>query len=202
MVAADQRVKDKNTKKPNTKTETPKPALTKKAYELLSYLRCHKSIFFPGQGFNSTTVALTLKNDTGRCLIPEEEIETNRVHLPGATALKIILEKQEELVGKAWGVIEEKQGGLSEEVEKILKYDLEVFLRVISYAVGANCRNYIARNNFEMAKMLYDELGVGHTVMADAIEAMKMGLMNELDEEESKTKVDKVFGVVIDDLRK
>lgn len=175
--------------------------LTAKAQELLGYLRCHKSIFLPGVGFNSTTISLMRKNDTGKCVVPLDEIETNRSHLPGASAIEVVVKKEQEIVEMGWNAA--KKAGIKggEPVEKIVKYDMTTFLRVISYAVGAQCTNYVHENNLLMVKMLYSELGVPSTNVAKGIEAMKKAVIADTKDQSVSGSTSDVFDVVINFLK-
>lgn len=140
--------------------------LSAKATDLKSYIRAHKSIFYPGEGFLAMASALTRKNDTGRCLIPAVELETNAHILPGRVAAEYILNSAEELVKAA---IEQVGADKGTQAEEIVTYDMNYVLRVTSYAVAVGSLNFIDANNLGMMRELHQEVGINAKRFSKAV---------------------------------
>lgn len=152
-----------------TEPATTTTTLSLKARELLSYVRGHKSIFHPGDGFTATHCALFRKNDTGRCFTPLVELATNAHMLPAGSVAAMMVVQEDSLVETAVEAVFEKYPMLrdDETLLEIVSFDLRYLLRVISYGAACQSTDFIHTNNIGMMKMLHEE--VGFPVNADQI---------------------------------
>lgn len=149
-----------------------KVEISRHARDLRGYLRAHKSIFSPGAGFLAQVITLTRKNDTGRMLIPADELETNSHLLPGRAAAEYILENSEKLVETAAEQVIAAIPDVSEEVAEIVRYDLGYVLRVTSYAVAVQATDFVHDNNLAMMQELHLEVNIPAAVFCDAVKKM------------------------------
>lgn len=152
--------------------------LTTRARDLISYVRGHKSIFDPGEGFASTQITLTRKNDTGRSCIPADEIETNAHVLPGADVAHFVQANSERLLNDAVAAAYRVQPALEHDpsLADIVTNDLGIIIRVVSYAIAVASPNFIHPNNIGIMAALHDEVGFSTdarnaalTTLSDAI---------------------------------
>ncbi|OSX74897.1 hypothetical protein BU14_0262s0014 [Porphyra umbilicalis] len=150
-------------------------SMTPEATTLLSFLRAHKSLFSPGDGYNATTAALMRKNDTGKSPVPSVELDTNAFFLPGKPAGEALLAHWDEVVEAGRASLAASLPGVAadSDVGKVLYYDMLMLLRIISYGVLVQNVNFLHENNMAMLVALYDEMGVPAAVMPTAVRVMK-----------------------------
>lgn len=172
--------------------------LSEKAVDLKSYIRAHKSIFYPGKGFLAMASALTRKNDTGRCMIPSVELETNAHILPGRTAAEYLLNSREELVSAAIAEVGADKGSQAEE---IVIYDMNYVLRVTSYAVAVGSVNFIDANNLGMMRELHKEVGINEKRFSKAIVNIGEKVAAVMDDKSVGDKTKECFVTIADALR-
>lgn len=172
--------------------------LSAKATDLKSYIRAHKSIFYPGEGFLAMASALTRKNDTGRCLIPAVELETNAHILPGRVAAEYILNSREELLNAAVDEVGAEKGTQAEE---IVNYDMNYVLRVTSYAVAVGSVNFIDANNLGMMAELHLEVGINAKKFSKAIVNIGEKVAAAMEEKAVADKTKECFVTIADALR-
>lgn len=149
--------------------------LTPRAVELLSYIRGHKSIFRPGVGFNSTTITLFRKSDTGRLFTPPDELSTNAHVLPAVDVAAFIHDNNQEIVesGVAAVVAIMPEVDTDDRLRDILHHNFKTILRAVSYAAAVQVFDFVHENNIGMMRMLHEELGVSSNTIATAVEAMR-----------------------------
>lgn len=133
-------------------------SMTPEATTLLSFLRAHKSLFSPGDGYNATTAALMRKNDTGKSAVPSVELDTNAFFLPGKPAGEALLAHWDEVVEVGRASLAASLPGVAadSDVGKVLYYDVLMLLRIISYGVLVQNVNFLHENNMAMIVALYD----------------------------------------------
>lgn len=152
-----------------------KVKLSRRAADLLGYIRGHKSVFQAGEGFKSTQAALCRKNDTGHFFIPKQELECNAEALPGKAVAEMILEKNAEIIEQAKEEAVKSGPSLadSKEIIDIVEHDLSYLLRVISYGIACGSTNFIHANNMGIMKVLHKEIGVQGAPMIAGLKSMK-----------------------------
>jgi hypothetical protein len=180
----------------SVKTPTLTDRMSQRAQSLRAFLRGHKSLFRPGEGFH-TEVALTCtKNDTAQLFVPLEELESYRGRrgFPGADVVAVISQNAGAIVEagiKAAQVQKELYEGKNlgqlsrlEAIEEQIANDLSDQLRVVSYAVLAQDEDaapvdFLHKRNVALVLELYQELGVdlgridaGWKAMAHAIQEL------------------------------
>lgn len=173
--------------------------LSPRAAELLSWVRAHKSIFSPGEGFTATHLALYRKNDTGRCLVPADELDCNAEMLPGVDVARSILENNEAILEKAKADVLAVAPELKDEespVTKIFWHDLAYFLRVVSYGVAVTSPDYIHANNLGMVKQLYGEIGLSQAAVDAGITSLKSSVVVDVSDAELKKSTAECFDVL------
>jgi Phycobilisome protein len=149
--------------------------LSPEAIKLLSWVRAHKSIFSPGVGFTATHLALYRKNDTGRCMVPEIELDTNAHMLPGVDIARKMYIERVEVVDKAIADVSAAVPGLADDtaIAKIFFHDIAYFYRVLSYAIAVTSVDYIHANNLGMVKALYADIGLSGKAVTTAIASLR-----------------------------
>lgn len=180
-----------------------KYVVTTRAVELISYIRGHKSLFNPGQGFSSVQAALFRKNDTARIFVPEEEIVTNAQHLPGKHVLEIVLEDSDTIAEKGLQALCDILPNVkdSEEVAAILKFDLLYVLRVVSYGASVKSTDFVHDNNIGIMNMVHEELEVAGAPVIAAVEAMRDYVVSRMSDNELIASTIACFDVVLDFMR-
>lgn len=179
-----------------TKTNTASPdttaVLSDQAIVLLSYLRGHKSVFLPGNGFKGSTAALCKKNDTAREFTPEDQLETNASLLPGVAVAGIMVRTSDELILQAvqttlsaWGSTKKGSPDESEQdvIADVLKYNYEALFRAVSYGAACQAVDYLHPDNIAMMKMLHEEMGVPSTAVAAGIDAVRDAVVEQVDDD-------------------
>lgn len=153
-------------------------AISGRAAELLGYVRAHKSIFSPGTGFNSTHAALFRKNDTGKSLVPEEELETNKGVLDGVETARYILGSYDDIVESAKAAAKSAAPSLDDTAAGIVYADLAYYLRILSYATAAGSTDFLHKENLALHAEMYSELKVPVEAVVAGITAMKDTVLN------------------------
>lgn len=180
---------------PATATE-----LSLHAIQLQSYVRGHKSIFRPGRGFNSTTITLFRKNDTGRSYTPLEELSTNAAMLPGGAVAAQMLMKHDELLRVALAAAVETAPEISRDdtLQDVFNHDVTFMLRVISYGAACQASDFIHENNMGLMKLLHAEVGIPHSAISNAILAVKKEILQTINEQHLILSTAECFDVVAD----
>lgn len=166
--------------------------------ELLSWVRAHKSIFSPGIGFTATHLALYRKNDTGRCLVPADELDCNASMLPGVDVARSILENHDAIVEKAKADVLAVAPELEDEespITSIFWHDLAYFLRVVSYGIAVTSSDYIHANNLGMVKELYSEIGLSPAAVSTGINSLKSSVLADVSDAELKKSTSECFDI-------
>lgn len=174
--------------------------LSIKARELLSYVRGHKSIFRPGQGFNSTQVTLFRKNDTGRCFTPLDELATNARMLPGGSVAAFMVVQEDQLVETAVNAAYAVADNIKSDdtLTEIISFDLRYLLRVISYGAATKSTNFIYENNLGMMKMLHREVGLPSVADVAGLKAAKDAVIAQITDSSLVDSTAACFDVVIE----
>lgn len=153
----------------STKTE-----LSDQALVLISYIRGHKTVFQPGEGFISTTTTLFKKNDTAHTFTPLDELETNKHVLPGGEVAAFMVSQKDDLMSTALQAAERIKSISSDDVLlDIFQYDMFALLRVISYAVASGSMDFLHENNVNIMKLLHEDVGIPPSVVPSALNAVK-----------------------------
>lgn len=155
-----------------TETAATASVMSRKAIQLTCYLRGHKSVFRPGTGFQSSTKALFLKNDTGRTFCPPDQIQTNIDELPGHSVALYMHDNADMLVADALAHIAQ-QLHIHDKVADVLTYDLYSAFRAVSYAAAVQSIDFLDSNNVGMMRELHDEIGIPGSSLKGAIDNIK-----------------------------
>lgn len=189
-----------------------KPAVDKKdvtnlsdrALTLMSYIRGHKSVFSPGEGFVSVTTTLFKKNDTGRTFTPRDQLDTNANVLPGFDVAAYMYDNADALIEQAVELTLSKMSTSStvsvENQKDILSYDFHAVLRAISYGAACQTANYIHPVNIGMMKMLHDEAEIPGAAVAAALESVRDTVVSHLNDDGLKKSTVECFNAARDAL--
>jgi len=155
--------------------------LSDRGSQAKSYLRGHKSILDVGADgmIASQAAALFRKNDTGRSFVSEREVATNAGVLTHSEVLGEVLHRREEIVEAGLAALVAAVGkgeGIDEDVRTSCRFDLLSILRVVSYAASVESVDFIHRENLQLYKVLYDELGLSLGPLVAGIAAMRDAL--------------------------
>jgi Phycobilisome protein len=169
----------------DTATDT---VLSHRAAQLLGYLRAHKSIFSPGLGFKATHLALYRKNDTGKSLVPEDELVTNAAMLPGVDVARLMLQIRDETLEHAKEQVLAVAPAMAEDatLANMLWFDLAYIFRVASYGIGVTSLNFIHEDNISMLKELYEEIGMPKVAVSTGINSLKEAVTSRVLDENLK----------------
>lgn len=172
--------------------------LSLRARDLISYIRAHKSIFDPGEGFGSQVITLCRKNDTGRFFIPADELETNRALLPGAQVAEHILNQKAALIDAAAAAVfaSQKDAGENPLVAEVVRHDLMYILRVVSYAIAAGSPNFVHENNLGMMKSLHAEIGLSSPAVVAGLKKLSDSIAAEAEMPDAKATTLRCFQIV------
>lgn len=166
-------------------TTTTKTVLSDRAVQLLAYIRGHKSIFSPGEGFMATHLALFRKNDTGRSFTPLDELATNAHMLPGGSVAAMMLVQQDDLIAKGIEIAKTLVPNLAADdvLTEILEYDIRTILRTISYGAACHSVNFIHENNMGMMKMLHQEIGIPDGTVTKVLSSLKDIVVSQISDD-------------------
>lgn len=188
MVAAQPKDAAGTTKTKTASTDTT-AVLSDQAIVLMSYLRGHKSVFLPGNGFKGSTAALFKKNDTARAFTPEDQLETNARLLPGGTVAGIMVRTSDTLISQAvQTTLSAWSNGSADESEQdviadVLKYNYEALFRAVSYGAACQAVDYLHPDNIAMMKMLHEEVGIPAVAVAAGIDAVRDAVVEQVDDD-------------------
>jgi hypothetical protein len=169
----------------DTATDT---ILSYRAAQLLGYLRAHKSIFSPGVGFKATHLALYRKNDTGKSLVPADELVTNAAMLPGVEVARLMLEIRDETLENAKEHVLAVAPSIAEDatLANLLWFDLAYIFRVASYGIAVTSLNFIHEDNINMLKEFYEEIGMPKIAISTGIKTLKEAVTSRVLDENLK----------------
>lgn len=177
--------------------------LSSHAIMLISFLRGHKSVFQPGEGFSATTSLLFKKNDTARLFTPQNELDINTVHLPGVSVASVMVAKQKEYVNLAVTTADAHMGTAESDstISDILRYNFTALLRAISYGAACQLTDFVHMNNIGMMRMLHEDMGVAHATVAAALNAVKDEVLAVVADDADVVKSTSIcFDIIIDGL--
>lgn len=160
------------TEQPSTANAT---ELSVRAIELMSYVRGHKSIFRPGEGFTSVSATLFRKNDTGRSFTPLDELATNASMLPAGDVAAYMVVNSDALIDTAFDAAVAVMPAIADDatLTDILRHDLTALLRTISYGAAAGTVDFIHDNNIGMMAMLHKEVDIADNVFPTALHSAR-----------------------------
>lgn len=185
----------------STKTELSDHALT-----LNSYIRGHKFVFQPGDGFSATTSNLFKKNDTARVFTPLDELETNDLHLPGRAVAAVMVSQKDALIDLALSAAEDHlpTARSDETMSDILSYNIDTLLRAISYGAACQSSDFLHLNNVGIMKLLHEDVSISHATISAALSAVKKYVLAHVSEVADDASVvestAECFDIVIDAL--
>lgn len=169
--------------------------LSARARDLKGYLRAHKSIFRAGDGFASTQAILCRKNDTGRMLIPLDELQTNEPNLPGAGVARFMLEHHESLLEKACEAAFAVQGELKTDqvLKEIVQHDMALVYRVVSYAIAVSSSSFLHENNVAILAEFHREVGFTRDARNKGLESLSEAIVGAASDAEVAQNVSECF---------
>ncbi|PXF41822.1 hypothetical protein BWQ96_08470 [Gracilariopsis chorda] len=170
--------------------------LSRRAAKLQSYLRGHKSILRPGEGFSSTTATLFRKNDTALLLTPLEELATNAHMLPGGSVAATIFVSQEQIST----MMQDLSDGMAEDKAAVFQSSMAQLVRIISYGIAAGSLDFVHENNIGIMNLLHKEVGLEAQVLHSALRQVRDFIVQQVTEPDLVQLTNDCFEVVVQKL--
>mmetsp|Transcript_28471 Transcript_28471/g.111570 ORF Transcript_28471/g.111570 Transcript_28471/m.111570 type:complete len:228 (-) Transcript_28471:331-1014(-) len=140
------------------------------AIDMMSFVRCHKSILGRG-GLSVSQAQLFTKVDTANAWISVTEYETNASQLPGMATSKIMEEKIDDICS---ATIEH----LSSKFSDVLPHDAAIFefdmknniLRIMSYGIAAHSEGgFLHERNVQLTKSMFEAVGLPEKFFGEGV---------------------------------
>lgn len=170
--------------------------LSHRAEKLQSYLRCHKSILRPGDGFSSTTATLFRKNDTALLFTPLDELATNAHMLPGGSVAAVMFVSQEQIST----MMQDLSSDMPEDKASVFQSSMAQLVRIVSYGIAAGSLDFIHENNIGIMNLLHKEVALEAKVLHSALGQVRDFIVQQVTEPDLVQLTNDCFDVVVQKL--
>eukprot|EP00871_Galdieria_phlegrea_P004755 jgi/Galph1/5280/GphlegSOOS_G3979.1 len=144
---------------------------------LIGYLNGHRSLFFPGKGFNTVAATLFRKLDTASAYPSTQELQVARKMVPGTEAvIPIVSNRDSILEAVQQSLITEKHASTDKQYQDILFSIFKKFFRMLIYAIAVFSTDYISEPSFCLLEELFREMKVHPGVLRKGFQTMKSSI--------------------------
>uniref|UniRef100_A0A7S0G1Y4 Uncharacterized protein n=1 Tax=Rhodosorus marinus TaxID=101924 RepID=A0A7S0G1Y4_9RHOD len=163
------------------------------AIDMMSFVRCHKSILGRG-GLKISQAQLFTKVDTANSWISETEYETNASQLPGMATSKIMEENIDDICAATTKHLKSKFSGVSPHDAAIFEFDMKNnILRIISYGIAAHSEGgFLHERNVQLTKNMFEAVGLPEKFFREGVHQARKEVM-KLAEKSDKKAVETAF---------